>query len=128
MTAMPKSPALLALCVLAMGSLVLPGCASSNARELAEARDLIQRYEQKYGKLDAAEGRRDFRELQRSLRGRSMHEVSQMLGKPNQVEGFGQVESWSYLNAAYDPATERVVRQMTVWFLKGVVDETRASF
>lgn len=122
------SPVLITLCVAVAGSVVLPGCVSPMARELAEARELIQRYEQKYGKLDAEPIQRDFRKLQRELRGRTMHEVSQMLGKPARVEGFGQAEAWSYVNAANDPATGRVVRQMTVWFLKGVVDETRASF
>ncbi len=129
MSAMQILPRRLALSLLAGLALMPGGCAtSSTQRELQEAQELIRRYEQKYGQLDAAQGRRDFRELQRELRGKRMAEVTRMIGTPSRVENFGGSESWVYLDAAQDPATGRLVRRMTVWFKAGVVDETRASY
>jgi hypothetical protein len=57
-----------------------------------------------------------------------MAQVKAKLGRPERVETFGRTESWAYANAAYDSASSRMVREMTVWFENGVVDETRASY
>jgi hypothetical protein len=129
MSAMQNPPRVLALLLLAAGACVSSGCASSpGSGELADARARLDRYERKYGKLEATKGGNEIRELQRELRGRTMSEVTARLGRPDKVENFGRNESWSYFNAAHDPVSKRQVRQMTVWFAKGVVDEIRASY
>ena len=50
------------------------------------------------------------------------------LGSQAEVQDFGDSESWQYNNIAFDSATRRPVRELTVWFENGTVDDMRASF
>jgi hypothetical protein len=70
----------------------------------------------------------DFRKIQDSLQGKTMSRVVAKLGSPAEVQDFGGSESWQYNNVAFDPVTKRPVRELTVWFEAGTVDDIRASF
>jgi hypothetical protein len=81
-----------------------------------------------YGTLPPVQKLKSFRNLKGTLEDKSMTDVSRLLGSPAQVKSFGDSESWRYSNLAYDSTTHRVVRDMTVWFENGKVDDIRASF
>jgi hypothetical protein len=85
-------------------------------------------FSSQYGNLPPVHKLKNFRALQDTLGNKSMTEVASMLGNPSQVENFGDSESWQYPNIAYDSTTQRLVRDMTVWFENGKVDDIRASF
>ena len=71
----------------------------------------------------------DLRELRPRLLGRSMQGVLAMLGKPETVVTLGGgLESWDYINAAYDSITGRPVGVLTVWFQDRKVERITASF
>ena len=52
-----------------------------------------------------------------------------MLGKPETVLTLGSgLESWDYVDAAYDSITGRPVGALTVWFQNRKVERITASF
>ncbi len=58
-----------------------------------------------------------------------MQEVLAMLGKPETVLTLGSgLESWDYVDAAYDSITGRPVGALTVWFQNRKVERITASF
>jgi hypothetical protein len=88
----------------------------------------VGRYEKRYGKLLPSRPVHDFRKLRAQLKGKPMSEVTAVLGKPDQVYTSGATESWDYSNIAYDPVSGRTVRNLEIWFSKGVVDYMSAMF
>ncbi len=126
--------------LLALGCAVaIPGCQSGTApaagrsraelqRQLDRSREIVERYEKRYGELLPARPAKDFRKLRAQLRGKSTSEVAAVLGKPASVFVSGTSESWEYLNAAYDPVSGRTVRTMEIWFRKGIVEYFNTSF
>jgi hypothetical protein len=101
---------------------MLTSCSSAGQAASAESSSSY------YGTLPPVQKLKDFRSLQDTLDDKSMSEVSRLLGSPAEVENFGDSESWRYSNVAYDSTTHRMVRDMTVWFENGNVDDIRASF
>ena len=97
-------------------------------RQLADSRALVGRYEKRYGKLLATRPVHDFRKLRAQLKGKPMSDVIAVLGKPDKVYTSGTTESWDYYNAAYDSVSGRTVRDLEIWFSKGVVDYMTATF
>ena len=97
-------------------------------RQLADSRTHVGRYEKRYGKLLPTRPVHDFRKLRAQLKGKNMNDVIAVLGKPGNVYTSGTDESWDYSNIAYDPVSGRTVRDLELWFSKGVVDRMNASF
>lgn len=97
-------------------------------RQLAETREVVSRYEKRYGKLRPAQSLHDFRTLRARLKGKNGSAVVAVLGKPAKVYYSGTTESWEYANVAYDPVSRRPVRNLEIWFRNGVVDYMNTSF
>ncbi len=97
-------------------------------RQLAESRELAARYEQRYGKLLASRPAHDLRKLRVQLKDKPMSAVVALLGKPASVYTSATTESWDYNNVAYDSASGRTVRNLAIWFRKGVVERMNATF
>jgi hypothetical protein len=97
-------------------------------RQLADSRALVARYETRYGKLLPSRPVHDFRKLRVELKGKPMSAVTAVLGKPGRVYSTGSSESWDYSDIAFDSASGRTVRNLEIWFRKGVVDYMTASF
>ena len=97
-------------------------------QQLSESQQLVDRYEQRYGKLLRNRPTRDFRKLRQELKGKPAAAVVAVLGKPVKVYTLGSSESWEYANIARDPLSGRTVRTLTIWFESGVVDYMSASF
>ena len=118
----------------------LPSCQTTSAptaprvsraeleRQLADSRALVGRYETRYGKLLPTRPAHDFRKLRAELKGKTMSDVRAMLGKPGNVFTSTTTEAWDYSNIAYDPVSGRTVRNLEIWFSKGVVDRLSATF
>jgi outer membrane protein assembly factor BamE (lipoprotein component of BamABCDE complex) len=70
----------------------------------------------------------DFRKLRGQLKGRTMRGVIALLGKPASIFSSGSTESWDYVNAVYDPVSNRVVKSLRIWFKNGVFDYLSASY
>ena len=104
------------------------GSRGSLEQQLAESRALVRRYENRYGKLPAGRPKHDFRKLRADLKGKPAGAVTAVLGKPVRVFSSGTRESWDYENVAYDPVSGRTVRNLEIWFSKGLVDYMNASF
>jgi hypothetical protein len=97
-------------------------------RDLSRSRELVDRYQARYGKLLPAKPKHDFRNLRADLTGKRMRDVTARLGKPAKVFASGASESWDYLDVAYDSASGRTVRRLEVWFKNGTVAYMNASF
>ncbi len=97
-------------------------------QQLAESRELVRRYERRYGKLLPARPAHDFRKLRADLKGQPASAVVARLGKPGRVYSTGSSDSWDYANIAYDPVSGRTVRNLEIWFRNGMVEYMKASF
>jgi hypothetical protein len=98
-------------------------------QQLADSRELVRRYEKRYGKLLPERPTHDFRKLREQLKGKPASTVVALLGKPAKVYSLGSSgESWDYMNVAYDPVSGRTVRVLEIWFDKGVVHDVTASY
>jgi len=70
----------------------------------------------------------DFRELERTLKGASITQVFETLGKPKGVFISGPSESWEYADVAFDPVSQRNVHRLVIWFRDGREDYMTASY
>jgi hypothetical protein len=75
-----------------------------------------------------AKPRFDLRRLQVKVPGKTMVQVSSLLGAPEHVFKMEERESWDYLDIAYDSITKREVGRLEIWFTRGVAEDVRASF
>ncbi|MEQ1861369.1 MAG: hypothetical protein ABMA13_15710 [Chthoniobacteraceae bacterium] len=97
-------------------------------RQLADSRELVSRYEKRYGKLLPSRPAHDLRKLRVQLKGKPASAVVALLGKPAKVFTTGTSESWDYVNVAYDSASGRTVRTLEIWLRGGVVEYMNASY
>ncbi len=69
----------------------------------------------------------DFGRLKPGLRGKSQRSVLKMLGQPNAAYDKDGKEIWIYVNAAYDPKTDRVVNFLRIEFVDGRVKKIAST-
>tara|TARA_B100000035_G_C20623662_1_gene389191 strand:+ start:225 stop:509 length:285 start_codon:yes stop_codon:yes gene_type:complete len=60
-------------------------------------------------------------ELKKTINKKSKEEVIEILGKPDQAQSLGSMETWYYTGISYDPLTETTDNMVQIAFENGRV-------